>query len=92
MDWVHLPFADTTAPDEDWMIQFEQTKGQLQDSIKEGGKVVVHCKGGLGRAGTFAALLLLCLGLPASMATSMVRKTTRVDCINPSQEEFLLSL
>ena len=31
MDWVHLPFADTTAPDEDWMIQFEQTKGQLLD-------------------------------------------------------------
>ena len=89
---MHLPFSDTTAPDEDWMNQFDQTKGQLLDLIKEGGKVVVHCKGGLGRAGTVAALLLLCLGLPASMAISMVRKTRSVDCINPVQEEFLLSL
>ena len=74
------------------MTQFDQTREQILDSIKQGAKVVVHCKGGLGRAGTVAALLLLCLGLPASMAIAMVRKTRSVDCINPLQEEFLLSL
>ena len=92
MDWYHLPFPDTTAPDNKWMEQFMLVRSQLIESIKEGEKIVIHCKGGLGRAGTVAAILLNELGLEMSDAISLVRKVRSSDCINPTQEEFLLSL
>ena len=44
IDWVHLPFADTTAPDEDWMTQFDQKREQILDSIKQGEKLSFTAK------------------------------------------------
>ena len=53
---------------------------------------MVHCKGGLGRAGTVTALLLIELGLVVDDAISLVRKIRGADCINPKQEDLLRSL
>ena len=92
IDWFHLPFPDTTAPDNKWIDQFILVRSELIEPIKKGEKIVVHCKGGLGRAGTVTAILLNELGLEMSDAISLVRKVRSSDCINPTQEEFLLSL
>ena len=92
MDWFHLPFPDTTAPNKEWLKEYTLVRSELIDSVKEGEKIVIHCKGGLGRAGTVTVILLIELGLKMSDAISLVRKTRSIDCINPIQEEFLLSL
>jgi ADP-ribosyl-[dinitrogen reductase] hydrolase len=62
MDWLHLPIADVSAPcasfERDW-----QAAGQgLRTRLRHGFDVLIHCKGGLGRAGTIAARLLAELG------------------------------
>jgi len=89
MEWVHLPFADTTAPTKEWLSNFHLCKDGLIQSIIDGKRIVIHCKGGLGRAGTVTAILLNELGLDMSDAISLIRKTRSNDCINPTQEEFL---
>lgn len=91
LEWIHLPFPDTTAPSPEWMKAFKLVKSDLISAIQTGEKIVVHCKGGLGRAGTVAAILLKELGLDTQEAVSLVRSKRSNDCINPTQEEFLNS-
>lgn len=46
---------------------------RLHRIIESGGRIIVHCRGGLGRAGTIAALLLTERGWSAPSAVSDVR-------------------
>ncbi|WP_108471261.1 ADP-ribosylglycohydrolase family protein [Rhodanobacter thiooxydans] len=65
--WHHAPILDGHAPDilpkdfkqEEWFEgKWPVILPQLHEALDRGEGVVVHCKGGLGRAGTVAALLL----------------------------------
>jgi ADP-ribosyl-[dinitrogen reductase] hydrolase len=51
--------------------------------------VLVHCKGGLGRAGTVAALMLLELGMTPSDAIRMVRQARKGAIETPGQEQYV---
>lgn len=73
MQWRHLPIADYSVPgkrfEESW-----QTEGRhIRQLLRAGRHIVVHCKGGLGRAGMIAARLLVELGMPADEAIAAVR-------------------
>lgn len=56
---------------------------------KSGRCVVFHCRGGLGRAGTFAALTLRALGMPGAEAMRVVRKARPGAIENRVQELFV---
>lgn len=60
---------------------FKQIVGVVEGCLKEGKNVVVVCKGGLGRSGTFAAACLMYGGVSAKEAIKIVR-TARNDTIN----------
>jgi len=62
IDWHHLPIVDVQVPDERFESGWMSSGPTLCRSLRDGGKVLVHCRGGLGRAGTVAALLLIELG------------------------------
>ena len=49
----------------------------------------MHCKGGLGRAGTCAALILFLQGFEMGDAIQLIRATRSNQCINPIQQIFL---
>lgn len=51
--------------------------------------VVVHCRGGLGRAGTIAACTLVHLGQPAAQAIATVRRARPGAIENRRQERFV---
>jgi protein-tyrosine phosphatase len=56
-----------------------------------GGEVaVVHCMGGLSRAGTFMALYLWMRGMSMQQAIDHVREHRSRTCININQQMFLL--
>lgn len=58
--------------------------------VQAGGRVVFHCRGGLGRAGTLAACTLITIGYSASEAIAMVRKARGEDAIETEvQERFV---
>ena len=92
MEWLHLPIPDVSVP----QVQFEQVwqlKGAgLRARLRDGFDVVVHCKGGLGRAGMIAARLLAELGVEPSEAISRVR-SVRPDAIEtPAQEAYVRTI
>lgn len=58
-EWI--PVIDNTVP-QDQQKYKEIVKKVVDEYLKKGKNVVVHCKGGLGRAGTFAASCLIYSG------------------------------
>ncbi|MBT60876.1 MAG: hypothetical protein CMA63_04910, partial [Euryarchaeota archaeon] len=92
IEWTHLPLTDGSAPSARWMRRAAQVFTELQTSIPEGERVVVHCMGGLSRAGTFVALYLNLRGYTMAEAIEKVRTERDVRCINPEQEAFLFGL
>jgi ADP-ribosyl-[dinitrogen reductase] hydrolase len=59
---------------------------QLHGTLERGGRVLVHCRGGLGRAGTIAALMLIERGWSAPQAISDVR-AVRPGAIETEEQE-----
>ncbi|WP_242653526.1 ADP-ribosylglycohydrolase family protein [Sphingomonas jatrophae] len=73
MDWLHLPIEDVSVPGPDFEAAWVRVGEGLRARIRDGFDVVAHCKGGLGRAGTIAARLLIELGVTPNVAISLVR-------------------
>lgn len=90
--WDHLPLPDTTAPTDDWMEGGMAVLEDLLTSIPDGEVAVVHCMGGLSRAGTFASMYLWLRGRGMGEAIQRVRKVRSPHAINARQVEFLLLL
>ena len=75
MEWWHLPIQDGKSPpaqgfEDKWAVAGEA----LRDRLRLGFDVLVHCRGGLGRAGTVAARLLVELGAGPGDAMLRVRE------------------
>lgn len=85
MEWLHMPITDVSAPDERFEEAWRQHGSRLVAGIRSGARVLVHCKGGLGRAGTVAALMLVELGMKPENAISGVR-TARKGAIETHEQ------
>ncbi len=59
MKWFQIEIEDDCAPDEAFALKWQQASPELHAILAEGGKVAMHCMGGSGRTGLFAAHLLL---------------------------------
>lgn len=59
---------------------------ELMTDLLDGRGVVVHCRGGLGRAGLAAACLLIQGGMPADEAVALVRRTRSPHAIETREQ------
>lgn len=73
MDWLHAPIPDVSTPDAAFEAAWVEVGEGLRDRLRAGFDIVVHCKGGLGRAGMIAARLLVELGIEPDEAIGRVR-------------------
>jgi ADP-ribosyl-[dinitrogen reductase] hydrolase len=87
--WFHLPIVDVSIPDErferEWVVAGEELRSILRRRLD----VLVHCRGGLGRAGTIAARLLIELGMEPTKAIEHVRAVRPGAIQTNDQESFV---
>ncbi len=81
----YLPIADESAPD---MAEMEKGLHWLDEAIYLGKKILVHCRHGIGRTGTFVTAYLLRRGLGMKMADKILQHTKATPA-NYSQWRFL---
>ena len=92
MEWYHLPIRDGHAPGGDFERAWVRIGVILRNHLDSGERILVHCRGGLGRSGTVAARLLIESGMEPRQAIREVRKTRRGAIETTTQETYVRSL
>ncbi|SLN75600.1 cyclin-dependent kinase inhibitor 3 family protein [Oceanibacterium hippocampi] len=92
MLWFHLPIVDVSTPDKDFERHWQGAGEQLRGLLRDGRDVLVHCRGGLGRAGTIAARLLIEMGTEPATAIRQVRQVRPGAIETRRQEQYVLGL
>jgi len=91
MGWYHFPIRDLDVPTPEAMLRWRNLSPGLHQTLENGGRVLIHCRGGLGRAGTVAALLLVERGHSATKAMAIVRAARPGAIETKVQERFVTS-
>ena len=84
--YCHLPTVDDAAPT---LEQLEQGVVFMRQVIAEGGKVYIHCAGGVGRAPTMAVAYFVRHGLSVDDAIRLIKRSRPFINITPPQMECL---
>jgi ADP-ribosylglycohydrolase/protein-tyrosine phosphatase len=88
-EWHHLPISDVHVPDDLFEARWSYHGHVLRERLRRGERVIVHCRGGQGRAGTIAARLLIELGMDCDRAISEVRRVRPGAIETRSQEQHV---
>ncbi|WP_306223087.1 protein-tyrosine phosphatase family protein [Bosea beijingensis] len=90
MEWTHLPIPDYGVPDAVFMTGWRRL--DLARRLREGESWAIHCRAGLGRTGTIAALLLVESGMSAADAVAHIRREHDAAAVETeAQEKFLIT-
>lgn len=92
MSWFHLPIVDASTPDDAFESAWQSSGEDVRALLRSGANVLLHCRGGLGRAGTVAARLLVELGWKADAAIAAVRKVRPGAIETGAQEQHVRSV
>jgi ADP-ribosyl-[dinitrogen reductase] hydrolase len=92
MLWFHLPIVDISAPNEAFEDQWKIVGDELSTLLRQQSDVLVHCRGGLGRAGMIGARLLIGLGMEPTTAIKKVRAARPGAIQTREQERYVLDL
>ena len=86
IEWHHLPVQDVHAPSPEFETRWVYAGARLRERLRSGERVLVHCRGGLGRAGSVAARLMVEFGAAPSEAIAQVR-AVRPGAIETAEQE-----
>jgi ADP-ribosyl-[dinitrogen reductase] hydrolase len=87
IEWHHLPIEDVSVPGADFLRRWRYAGLQIRRRLRSGERVLVHCRGGLGRAGLVAASLLVELGEAGPREAIAMVRTARPGAIETTPQE-----
>lgn len=87
--WLHLPIVDVSVPSAAFEAQWKVSGEHVRSLLRNQFDVLVHCRGGLGRAGSIAARILVELGEVPEKAIRLVR-AVRPGAIETREQERLV--
>lgn len=91
LPWYFAPIRDGGTPQVEFFEAWAQIGPTIRNVLRLGGRVMIHCRAGLGRTGLLAAALLVEFGEAPEKAIAAVR-TARPNTIeNTAQEDFVRS-
>ncbi|MGU3408073.1 cyclin-dependent kinase inhibitor 3 family protein [Methylobacterium brachiatum] len=90
MIWFHAPIPDVSIPGRAVKTVWRTMAPRLVEQLGNGASVVVHCRGGLGRAGMVSAMLLVMMGENPRRAIERVRAIRPGAIETPAQEAYVL--
>jgi len=90
IEWHHLAVEDVHAPDQRFENRWVYAGARLRERLRSGDRVLVHCRGGLGRAGSVAARLLVEFGATPEDAITRVRAVRPGAIETRDQEQWVL--
>lgn len=90
MQWHHLPIGDMRVPDYRFRLLWPLLSEHLAEIVMRNGKVLIHCRSGLGRSGMVAALFLQKLKIAPMDAVKRVREARPGTIETRSQLQFVL--
>lgn len=92
IEWHHLPIRDVDIPDSLFEDKWLDSGQRLKSILSRGGKILLHCRGGIGRTGTIAAKLLVESGFEPTAAIARVRKARPGTIETAAQEQYVMKL
>lgn len=87
--WEQLPIRDGGVPDFRFEERWNVVGAEARDILRRGGRLLLHCRAGLGRTGMIAARLLVELGSPPARAIETVRAARPGTIETPAQERHV---
>ncbi len=90
MRWIHLPIRDVDVPDQRFENAWAAAGPEIHQRIQGGEKILIHCRGGLGRTGLVAGLILVERGCAPRDAIQQVRAARRGAIETVAQECYVL--
>jgi protein-tyrosine phosphatase len=84
--WEQMPIRDGGVPNARFEADWSVVGAEARVILRSGGRILLHCRAGLGRTGMIAARLLVELGVEPAAAVRAVR-AARADTIETAQQE-----
>lgn len=88
-EWMHLPIRDAGVPGADFETDWLRYGNSIRSALRAGGRVLLHCRAGLGRTGMIAARLLVECGVSAQAAITSIKRARRGTIETKAQEEHV---
>jgi len=73
LQWFHFPIEDNAPPEEAFRQPWERDKKQIFKILDRSENVAIHCKGGSGRTGLMAAIILCERGMHHDLVLDQVK-------------------
>lgn len=90
MNVIWFPIRDQSVPTS--VTEFHKVVTKINDALRSGQTVIVHCMGGLGRSGlVVAACLVALLKITPEEAITKTRKARAAAIQTPEQEEYIFT-
>lgn len=90
LSWLHVPITDGDIPDQRFYESWPVTAPKLLQYLVSRNRIVIHCRGGLGRTGMVACFLLIEAGFTPPEAIISVRRARPGTVETSAQEAFVL--